>query len=170
MGTKRGSKKVMKALVEAGVGSTVEVEVTDGKVTGVVTPPDPMPTVNPTYVFRFVVLANALKSVAKHDYCPVPNMTSKQLIKKAQEVTGSKSKRAEKQEELVRTLIEIIHRGVIVCPSCLKATVIAMPKEVVDGPWGADGTTHVCHFYLGGCDTGFHLDAEAEAAARAAQG
>lgn len=49
----------------------------------------------------------------------------------------------------------------IPCPKCGKRAVIALPPPVLAEQ--QDGTTHVCHPPLGGCNWGFALEKKGQA-------
>ena len=111
---------------------------------------------NPTYAFRFVVLATALKRLHLSGESVVPQMSPVELLKVGCKVTGLRGTAdASKLSDAVRWLADEIRKGVMVCPTCHKATVIPLVPE--HRAQQTDGTTHVCHFYAGGCDMGYSL-------------
>jgi hypothetical protein len=123
-------------------------------------------SMNPTYAFRFVVLATALKRLSLSGESVVPQMSPVELLKVGCKVTGLRAHKllragtadAAKLSEAVRWLADEIKKGVMVCPQCHKATVIPLVPECREQQ--TDGTTHVCHFYAGGCDMGYNLPEE----------
>ena len=167
MGTKRSvkmkinaSQKTMKSVSEGTKGGFLNREV----VTPVIPAPPAQPEhdqylarVNPTYVVKFLVLAKALNFYRKHDESPVPDVSGNELVKRGAGVTGLRgSVDLGVLEASVRWLGERAQQGGMQCPSCHKVTVLPMLPALAAEQ--TDGTTHVCHPFIGGCDMGFSID------------
>lgn len=118
---------------------------------------------NPTYAIRFFVLMQAVSHIRKFGDSPVTGMTAEQVLTTACKVTGLTGDvfEGERLERALLWLHEETKRGVMACPSCHKVTVLPLLPE--HRAMQTDSTTHVCHFYAGGCDRGFCIDAAAAA-------
>lgn len=112
------------------------------------------PTLSPTFPVRFLVLSHALKVLAVVGESPVSGETPESLLALGQKVTGLHEAGARDLAAGVKRMFEELREhGTMVCPSCSQPTVFRMLPEFIEAQ--TDGTTHVCHFYLGGCNMGF---------------